>query len=111
MKEADQDLAELKKKHEEEQLAEIIKKEEEEATDRVRKKQLMFQRKKAQRGADDRLILEMQREERRLRVENDDRVLKNDWEQFWIHETEVSQRRLRRRHRHDFHNNDDADYN
>jgi len=88
MKEADEDLAELKRKQDEESFAKAIKAEEEEASDRLRRKMMMNQRKKAQRGADDRLILEMQREERRLRVENERQKLKEEYEEFWVAETE-----------------------
>ncbi len=83
MKEADAELKDLKKKKEEEMLRKEIEREEEEARERIRNKNQMLQRKKAERGANDRLLRELQREERRRRVEGEKQAIFEAWNEEW----------------------------
>jgi hypothetical protein len=86
MKSADDELKELKRKKEEEMLQKKLDEEREEAAERARRKLLQAQRRKAERGADDRYILEIQREDRRKRVEAEHVLILEEWTDEWIGE-------------------------
>ena len=83
MKDADEELKELKKKKEAEMLAKQIAEEEEEARERIRNRNLQQMRKRAERGAGDRLIKEIQREDRRRRVEAEKQQILDEWAEEW----------------------------
>ena len=83
MGDADVELKELKKKKEAEMLAKQIAEEEAEARERIKNRNLQNMRKKAERGANDRYIKEIQREERRKRVEVEKQRIIEEWKDEW----------------------------
>jgi hypothetical protein len=83
MNDADEELRLHKRRLEEEAILKREKEEEVKALEKVRKKLQMDQRKKAQRGANDRLILAIQRDERLKRVADDKVQLVKEWEDEW----------------------------
>ena len=67
MSDADEELKRLTKEKEAEMLRKQLELEEEEARERLRARNQNMARKKAERGAGDRVIRDIQREERRKR--------------------------------------------
>ncbi|GMI01243.1 hypothetical protein TrVE_jg13778 [Triparma verrucosa] len=83
MGDADEELKKLTKEKEAAMLAKQIALEEEEARERIRNRNLQNARKKAERGAGDRMVRDIQREERRKRVEAEKQKIFDEWADEW----------------------------
>ena len=83
MKGADEEVEAAKKKKEKDAMAEARAKEQGEDEERIRCKNLQIQRRKAQGGADDRLLRDIQRDDRRKRVDQDMAAIEDEWQDEW----------------------------